>query len=173
MPTSSNYTIRTERWCRTCNARTPQVSSRCRYSTPDRLRVPPVLVRGVTWVCQCCDSEEVESKEVAFPTDRVKIIRRFLSLSDDYDVLGLEIEAKPDELVFHISLPFYDMGEMRAIRYKQQETGFITADELMRLQRAGFKRPSAVPPKPQPRDVATLRKRERQQAFAQGPRLYD
>jgi hypothetical protein len=65
------------------------------------------------------------------------------------------------------------MGEMRAIQQKQRETGFITVDELIRVQRAGYKHPAAVPPKPQPHDAATLRKRERQLAFAGGPRLYD
>ena len=107
------------------------------------------------------------------PSDRIKIIRRFLSLSDDYDLLGLEIEGRADELVFRVRLPDFDMGEMRAIQYKQQETGFITADELMKVQRAGYKQPAAVPPKPQPRDLATLRKREKQRAFAGGPRPYD
>jgi|SRR5208337_422298 len=173
MPTSSNYTIRTERWCRACNSRTPQISVGCRYSTPEKLKVPSVLIRNVTWVCQWCDQEEAESKEIAVPSDRAKIIRRLLSLSDDYDVLGLELEAKPDEIVVHVRLPDCDMSEMRAVKFKQQETGFITVDELMSLQRAGYKRPAAVPPKPQPRDVATLRKRERQQAFAGGPRPYD
>src|SRR5208283_5197266 len=139
MPTSSNYTIRTERWCRACNSRTPQISVGCRYSTPEKLKVPSVLIRNVTWVCQWCDQEE----------------------------------AKPDEIVVHVRLPDCDMSEMRAVKFKQQETGFITVDELMSLQRAGYKRPAAVPPKPQPRDVATLRKRERQQAFAGGPRPYD
>lgn len=107
------------------------------------------------------------------PSDRIKIIRRFLSLSDDYDLLGLDIEGRADELVFRVRLPDFDMGEMRAIQYKQQETGFITADELMKVRRAGYERPTAVPPKPQPRDVATLRKRERQSAFAGGLRPYD
>jgi hypothetical protein len=170
---TSSYTIRAERWCRVCNARTPQISCGCRYSTPEKLKVPSVLVRNVTWICQWCDQAEVESKEVALPSDRTKIIRRFLSLSDEYDLLGLEIEGKADELVFHVRLPDFDMGEMRAIQYKQQQTGYITADELMKVQRAGYKRPAAVPPKPQPRDVATLRKKERQRAFAGGPRPYD
>jgi hypothetical protein len=169
---SGNYTIRTERWCRVCNARTPQISSGCRYSTPEKVKVPRVLIRNVTWICQWCDESEVEAKEVAVPSDRVKIIRRLLSLSDDYDLLGLELESKPDELVLHVRLPDFDMGEVRAIQWKQRETGFITVDELMRVQRAGYKQPSAVPPKPEPRDVETLRKRERQQAFA-GERPYD
>jgi hypothetical protein len=103
----------------------------------------------------------------------MKIIRRFLSLSDDYDLMGLVIEAGAGELVFRVRLPDFDMSEMRAIQYKQEETGFITVDELMKVQRAGYERPTAVPPKPQPREVATLRKRERQQAFAGGPRPYD
>ncbi len=149
------------------------MSSGCRYSTPEKLKAPSALIRNVTWFCQLCDQEEVESKEIALPSDRMKIIRRFLSLSEDYDLLGLEIEGRADELVFRVRLPDFDMGEMRAIQYKQQETGFITADELMKVQRAGYKRPVAVPPKPQPRDVATLRKRERQRAFAECPRPYD
>jgi hypothetical protein len=115
----------------------------------------------------------MEAKEVPLPTDRMKIILRFLSLSDEYDLLGLEIEGKPDELVFRVRLPDFDMGEMRAIQFKQQETGFITAEELMKVQRAGYRRPAAVPPKAQPSDVATLQKRERQQAFDRGSRPYD
>ena len=107
------------------------------------------------------------------PSDRVKIIRRFLSLQDDYDLLGLEVEAKADELLFRVRLPDYDMGEMRAIQHKQRETGFITVDELIRVQRAGYKHPAAIPPKPQPHDAATLRKRERQLAFAGDSRPYD
>ena len=170
---SSKYTIRAERWCNSCNIRTPQISRGCRYSTPEKLKVPNALIRNVTWVCQSCDQAEVEAKEVPLPTDRMKIIHRFLSLSDDYDLLGLEIEGKPDELVLHIRFPDFDMGEMRMIQYKQQETGFITAEELMKVQRAGYQRPVAVPPKPQPSHVATFRKRERQQAFAGGPRPYD
>ena len=173
MPSSrSNYSIRTERWCEACNARTPQVSIACRYSASEETKVPTELMRSVKWVCQWCDGEEVETKEVPVPSDRVKVIRRFLSLSDDYDILGLEIKSLPDELVLHVRFPNFDMNEMRAIQYKQQETGFITAEELMKVRRAGYKRPGAVPPKPQPRDVATLRKKERQQAFA-GVRPYD
>jgi hypothetical protein len=100
----------------------------------------------------------------------VKIIRRFLSLSDDYDLLGLKIEAGPDELVFRVRLPDFDMGEMRAIQYKQQETGFITVNELMKVKRAGYTNPQQVPSRPMPQDREALRKREREQAF--GPKPY-
>ena len=68
---------------------------------------------------------------------------------------------------FHWGLSFPDcnfyqffyhfLSEMRAIQCKQEETGFITADELMRLQKAGFNRPRDVPPKPQPKDRRILR----------------
>jgi len=173
MPLSGSYTIRAERWCKVCNAQTCQTSGRYRYSTPEGWQALNVLVRTVTWFCESCNEAEEEVKQVPVPTDRLKIIRRFLSLGEDYDVLGLKVEARPDELVFRVRLPDFDMGELRAIQWKQQEIGFITVDELMRVQRAGYRRPSTVPAKPQPRDVATLRKRERQQAFAGGPRPYD
>jgi len=117
------------------------------------------------------NAKKDEVNEVPIPTDRVKIIRRFLSLSDEYDLLGLNVEAKPNELVFHVRLPDFDMGEMRAIQYKQRETGFITVDELLRLQRAGFNRPREVPVKPEPRDPAAIRKRAKEQAFGPKPWL--
>jgi hypothetical protein len=61
------------------------------------------------------------------------------------------------------------MGEMRAIQHKQEETGFITVDELVRLQKAGFNRPREVPPKPQPKDRGILKERARQRMFVGEP----
>ena len=156
---NSNYTIRTERWCKTCRVKTPQISCGCEYSTLEQFKVPSVMVRSVTWICQWCDQTEAETKEVAIPTDRLKIIRRFLSLTDEYDLLGLKVEATANELVFRLRLPDFDMGEMRAIKDKQRETGFITADELLQLQKAGFSRSREVPPAPEPRDPAAIRER--------------
>jgi hypothetical protein len=45
---------------------------------------------------------------------------------------------------------------MRVIQAKQQETIFITVNELMRLQKAGFDRPRNVPPKPMPKGQGHL-----------------
>jgi hypothetical protein len=169
MPYSSNYTIRTERWCKACNTRTPQVSGDYRYTTPEVPQAPSVLIRTVTWVCQWCNQTEQDVKEVAVPTDRLKIIRRFLSLSNDYDLMGLKVETRANELVFRVRLPDFDMGEMRAIQFKQQETGFITVEELMKVKRAGYGTPREVPPRPEPRDSAAIRERARQRAFGPKP----
>ena len=78
------------------------MSRSCRYTTSKEPQVPRILIRTVTWICQWCDQEEQETKEVTVPTDRLKIIRRFLSLSDDYDLLELKVEAKADELMFYV-----------------------------------------------------------------------
>jgi len=96
MPSGSSYTIRAERLCKTCKTKTTQISCDCHYSAPEKLKVPSVLIRNITWVCESCDQTEVEAKEVALPSDRVKIIRRFLSLPEDYDLLGMEVEAKAE-----------------------------------------------------------------------------
>jgi hypothetical protein len=58
----------------------------------------------------------------------------------------LNIESKANELLLRVRLPDFDMSELRAVQYKQQETGFITVQELMKLQKAGFNRPKEVPP---------------------------
>jgi len=100
------------------------------------------------------------------------LVKRLLSIPEEYDVLGFTISSEANEISIKIRLPDFDMGELRAIQYKQQETGFITVDELIKVQRAGYKQPVAAPPKPQPQDVATRQKMERQRAFADEPRPY-
>jgi hypothetical protein len=91
--------------------------------------------------------------------------KRLLSISDDYDVLGFTVSSDADSVSIEIRVPPYNMGELRTIQYKQEETGFITADELMRLQKAGFNQSREVPPKPQPKDRSVLRERARQRTF--------
>jgi hypothetical protein len=73
----------------------------------------------------------------------------------------MKIESLPNEIVFHILLPDFDMNEIRAIKTKATETGFINVSELMKLERAGYHRPVEVLPKPQPKDSATRRERAR------------
>ena len=132
---------------------------------PDEAEAAGVLIKTLEWHCEQCNRVEEEVKQVVEPSDRMRIIRRLLALSEDYDLLGMKVEGRPNELVFHIRLPDFDRSEVRAIQYKQQETGFITVDELIKVQRAGFKSTAQVPPKPQPRDRATIRDRAKQKAF--------
>jgi hypothetical protein len=124
------------------------------------------------WLCDWCGNLNEEVKESVEPTDKEKLVKKLLSLLEEYDVLGFTLSSEPNVISIKIRLPDFDMDELRAIRWKQRETGFITAEELMKVQRAGYKRPIIVPPKPEPRDVATLRKLERQRAFSANPRPY-
>lgn len=73
-------------------------------------------------------------------------------------------------IIVRIQVPDFDPSELRAIQNKQQETGFINVCELMLLQKAGFNRPSEVPPKPHPHDRRRLRERARQKMFVGEPR---
>lgn len=97
-------------------------------------------------------------------------MNRLLRIQEDYDILAMTISAQPDEIVFRVRLPDFDMGEIRAIQTKAEETGFIRVDELMKLQKAGFKRPREVPPKPTPKDRRRLRERAMQRMFTGEPR---
>jgi len=117
------------------------------------------------WICEPCDNIEVEEKTVYEPTDKTKLINRFLHLNEDYDIHYMDIQSLPNEIVLRIKLPNCDMSEIRAIQQKQMETGAITVYELMRLQEAGFRRPRDVPVKPMPRDRSRLRERARQRMF--------
>jgi len=169
MPLTRNgdhYALRAKRLCAQCHEMTDQTATSCRYSTPEIPKVPPIQIKRVEWLCDWCGSYEEEVKEIPEPTEKTMLVKRLLSLPEDYDVLGFTLSSEANVISIKIRLPDFDMGELRAIQYKQQETGFITVDELIKVQRAGYKQPIAVPPKPEPRDVATLRKKERQRAFA-------
>ena len=167
---SRRYTIRNKRLCTQCHEVTDQAATTFRYDASEVAKVPQVLIKRIGWVCDWWGNYEEEIKEFPLPTDKAKIMKRLLSIQDDYDVLGFTLRSEADGVSIKFRLPDFDMSELRAIQYKQQETGFITVDELIKVQRAGYKHPKAVPPKPQPRDIATLRKRERQQAFTGEPR---
>jgi hypothetical protein len=165
-----HYTARAKRLCKRCGGETEQdlVMNRMR-STPQPT-VPLTFIREQEWYCTQCDHIEHVVKEVTEPTDKQRIMNRLLRLGEDYDIPILSIESKANELLLRVRLPDCDMNELRAVQYKQQETGFITADELLLLQKAGYKRPGEVPPRPQPQDRRTLRDRARQRMFQGEPR---
>ena len=85
------------------------------------------------------------------------IFNRPLRIQEEYDILEMSISSLPNEIVFRARLPDFDMGEIRAIQTKAQETGFIRASELMKLHKAGFKRPLDVPPRPDERTSRLIR----------------
>jgi hypothetical protein len=124
-----------------------------------------VLLKTTEWICEDCDNYEEEVKEVLEPTDRAMVTKRLMAIPEDYEVLGYTLTSEADAVSIRIRFPDFDMSEMRAIKDKQRETGFITADELLRLQKAGYNRPREVPPKPQPKERSVLRERARQRAF--------
>jgi hypothetical protein len=141
-----------------------------RYSIWPEPTVPASYAKRIEWICESCENLEEEVKQIFEPTDHLRIIKRLLTISEDYDFLKMKISSHPDEIVVRIRVPDFDPSTMRAIQQKQRQTGFVSADELMQLQRAGFRRPSDVPPKPQPKDRSVLRERARQRMFAGEPR---
>jgi hypothetical protein len=164
------YGARAKRWCKRCGNETEQDMVMNRMRCTPQPTVPLTYIREQEWYCTQCDNIEQVKKEVTEPTDKQRIFNRLLRLSEDYDIQTLNIESKTNELVLRVRLPDFDMSEVRAVQYKQQETGFITVQELMKLRKAGFNRPREVPMKPQPNDKRTLRERARQSMFVGEPR---
>jgi hypothetical protein len=165
-----HYTMRAKRQCHKCQAMTSQMCCSVRYSQWPEPTVPASYRKRMEWFCETCENKEEEIKQVYEPSDKARIFNRLLRIPEDYDTLGVSITSEADGITFKIRLPDYDMGEIRAIQAKAQETGFITADELIRLQKAGFRRPREVPLKPTPKDQHILRERGRQRMFQGEPR---
>jgi hypothetical protein len=165
-----HYSLRAKRLCRNCKVITDKTAVSCRYRAPPEPKVPQVYIRELEWYCEGCDQIEVEKKEIVEPTDKTRIFRRLQSIAEDYDIISMNIRSLPNEIVFRIRLPDFDMGEIRAIQTKATETGFINVSELMKLQKAGYRRPVEIPPKPQPKDRQVLRERARRKIFVGEPR---
>ncbi|GEM_PF-773423 len=165
-----HYSLRAKRHCNQCKTITAQTAVSCRYTAAPEPKVPPVYIKELQWYCETCDQTEVEKKEIVEPTDKTRIFRRLQSIAEDYDIISMKIESLPNEIVFRIQLPDFNMGEIRAIKAKATEIGFIKVSELMKLQKAGYHRVVEVPPKPQPKDKHVLRQRARQRMFVGEPR---
>jgi len=110
--------------------------------------VPASNIKELTWICDICQEVSVERKIVYEPSDRLRIINRLQRLGEDYDFIKMSVCSQPDQILVRIKVPDFDPSELRAIQTKQLETGFIRVDELILLQRAGFRRPTVLPPKP-------------------------
>jgi hypothetical protein len=164
-----HYSIRAKRFCKTCRTTTEQSTISVRYRAPPEPTVPASYLKEYSWFCAQCDSSEVEIKTVYEPTDKALIFNRLMRIQEDYDLLETSISSLPNEIMFRARLPDFDMRELRAIQTKAKETGFIRADELVKLQKAGFKRPREVPPKPMPKDRRRLRERAKQRMFIGEP----
>lgn len=147
-----------------------QMCAWVRYRGSDEPTAPTSYLKTMQWICECCGKPEEEAKVVYEPTDKIRIINRLLRLGDDYDFIKVSLASRPNEILVRIETPDFDPSELRAIQEKQRETGFVNVAELLMLQKAGFKRPGDVPPRPQPRDRRTLQERARQRGFAGDPR---
>jgi hypothetical protein len=166
-----HYSIRAKRFCKTCHTVTDQSTVSVRYRSPPEPTVPESYLKEYSWFCEQCDNIEMESKTIYEPTDRALIFNRLMRIQEDYDILDMKISSLPNEIVLRVRLPDFDMRELRAIQNKAKETGFIRADELMKLQKAGFRRPGDVTPKPTPRNRSRLRQRAKEKMFAGEPRF--
>jgi hypothetical protein len=132
--------------------------------------VPFTYIRQQEFYCTQCDNTATENKAITEPSDKLRIIWRLMRLSEDYEGIKTSIESIPDGIILRVWVPDFDMSEVRAVQNKQEETGFITVEELTKLQRAGFRRIRDVPPNPMPHSLRRYKERQRQKMFVGDPR---
>jgi hypothetical protein len=164
-----HYAMRANRMCRECKMETPQLCIWIRYRATDPPTVPTSYERHQNWACETCGFNEEEIKTVQEPTDKIRIINRLLGLGDDYDFIKVDLSSRANDIILRVRTPDFDPSELRAVQNKQRETGFISVAELMTVQKAGFRRPLDVPPKPQPKSPRERRERALRRIFSSRP----
>jgi len=58
-------------------------------------------------------------------------LNRLVRVAEDYEALGYTLTSEPNVVSFRTRLSDFDIGEMLKIQFKQQETRFISVDELV------------------------------------------
>jgi hypothetical protein len=165
----NHFTMRAKRPCPHCHDTTWQMCCGYRYSAWPEPTVPASYKKELAWICEQCEEANTEIKQIYEPSDHTMIIKRLMAFTEDYSFINMTISSRPYEIIARIQVPDFDPGELRAIKEKQLETGFISAEELMRVRKAGFQRPVDLPPKPHPTGIRG-KERARQRMFNGEPK---
>jgi hypothetical protein len=92
------------------------------------------------WSCQICGENEEASQEIPEPTEQTMLIKRLLRLGSDYDIKSFQLEVKGSEVTAKAVFYPFDTAKVRRIIYKAEDTDFITAHDLMELDKARIRK---------------------------------
>jgi hypothetical protein len=98
------------------------------------------------WNCDRCHTDKVIVKEIPIPTEKTKLVKLLMSLSEKYELKGARISVEYREVRGIFTFPEYDLRKLREIANDWAERGFITAKHLLMLEKAGMADVAKIPP---------------------------
>jgi len=99
------------------------------------------------WNCDRCHTEKIITKEIPIPTEKAMLVKLLMSLSEKYELEGTTISVGLREVRAVFRFPEHDLPKLRAIAENWSDRGYITAKDLLKLEKAGMRDVAKIPPK--------------------------
>jgi hypothetical protein len=99
------------------------------------------------WVCDNCHTERIVVKEIPNPTEKPMLVKHLMSLGERYELAGMTVTVQVNAVVAKFRFPEHDLPKLREIAYNWAERGYITARQLLMLERAGMADVARIPPR--------------------------
>ncbi|MGB9024188.1 MAG: hypothetical protein WCC94_12250 [Candidatus Bathyarchaeia archaeon] len=87
------------------------------------------------WNCDRCHTVRYVTKEVPYPTEKAMLVKLLLSLSEKYELEGTRITVGFREARAAFRFPEHDLPKLRSIAENWADRGYITAKDLLKLER--------------------------------------
>jgi hypothetical protein len=107
------------------------------------------------WNCDRCHTDKIVVKEIPIPTEKTKLVKLLMSLSEKYELQGTRISVSYREVRATFTFPEHDLPRLREIADDWAERGYINAKHLLMLEKAGMADVAKIPPRwaPSKRDA--------------------
>jgi len=99
------------------------------------------------WNCDRCHTAKYVTKEVPIPTEKAMLVKLLMSMSEKYELEGIRITVGFREVQAIFRFPEHDLPKLRAIAENWSDRGYITAKDLLKLEKAGMRDVAKIPPK--------------------------
>jgi hypothetical protein len=81
-----------------------------------------------------CHTDEIVVKEIPIPTEKTKLVKLLMSLSEKYELQGSTISVEAREVRAVFRLPEHDLPKLREIANDWAERGYINAKHPLMLE---------------------------------------
>jgi hypothetical protein len=99
------------------------------------------------WNCDRCHTDKIVVKEIPIPTEKTKLVKLLMSLSEKYELQGSTISVEAREVRAVFRFPEHDLPKLREIADDWAERGYISAKHLLMLENAGMADVAKIPPR--------------------------
>jgi len=99
------------------------------------------------WNCDRRHTEKIITKEIPIPTEKAMLVKLLMSLSEKYELEGTTISVGLREVRAVFRFPEHDLPKLRAIAENWVDRDYITAKDLLKLEKAGMHDVAKIPPR--------------------------